>query len=574
MKRIQGMYPLRWFFDLKIIWKLAIIIGFLLLSSVAAGVYSYRAITELGNKTSGLFFSNTRGLVGVKTCQTDLANLGSILNGITQRGEMGNASNMRIYINQINGHFDNLKRIVPNMDEAVQYSFQDADEAWQELRKTLLDCVEHPQKYANTPQGRSLSARVNAINRPFIVLENDMQERGIAAVKSATKKAQDKAKIVIISILFIILIAVLIALLTIFAISAPLYKLRQAMMGLAQGNLRMPRLSSPTGDEIGETAKAYEESINQLRGMISGVTGVTASLTAIVSELSPQIAAAGSAAEMVSQTMNELARGTQEQARAADDVANTIHSVVGRIDRAESQTRVIADYSSTVIAEAKQGEEDTQAIMSHINDLVYASSRATTVIQDLQQHSQQIEEIIGKIREITEQTQLLALNASIEAARAGEYGRGFGVVAHEVGKLAHKSAQAVQDVEQVLGNIQGLVLNAVQVMEDSVEKANQGQKKIGETSERFNQIFASINKVAAEIQMVAKETSDLSQANQRVLEEIDTIAAISEQTAANTEEVMATVENQADSVNKVARGMKQLTEYSDGLSQSVSKFNL
>lgn len=574
MKKFQWSFIFQWFLDLKIIWKLAIIISFLLLSSIAAGGYSYLAVSELGTKTSSLFFSNTQGLIEVKTCQTDLVNLNSVLMGIILRGETSNAANMKQFITQIDGHVSNLRRIVPGMDPTVQFTFEDAEKNWQGLRKTLLDCAANPGEYVNSAKGRSLSGRNNAITRPFMVLENDMQKQGLDAVKGAVGRAQAKSKFIGLFILIILIVTVSIAALTIITVSQPLYKLRQAMLGLAHGNLRIPHLSSPTRDEIGETAKAYEDSVKQLRQMISGVSEVTTLLTAFVSELSPQIAAAGSAADIVSQTMNELAKGTQEQARAADEVANTIHGVVEQIDFAGNKTRMIADYSTTVIAEAKQGEEDTQAILHHISDLANASDRATTVIQDLQHHSHLIEEIIGKIREITEQTQLLALNASIEAARAGEYGRGFGVVAHEVGKLAQKSSQAVQDVEQVLGNIQSLVANAVQVMEDSVVKANVGRKMIGETSDRFNQIFASINKVAVEIQAVAKETANLSEANQKILGEIDTIAAISEQTAANTEEVMATVENQASSVNNVAKGMRRLTEFSDDLGQSVGKFRL
>ena len=559
----------RWFYNLKTAWKLVMIIGILFLAQISAGFFSYLSMKGLSSDTKKVFFQNVQSMKTVSYIRLDLAEMQYLLFNIINRGEVSAASMLENRVVRMDGHISTLKGA---MGEG--YTIVELENEWNDKRERFMNLAKNPQSYAGTTQGRQLIQSLNNINTKVQIIEDESREMGLESSDRITKRVTGtSSKIGVVMLLFFLVVFV-IGFFTIRAISDPLLKLRQAMIGLSKGNLQIPNLPPASTDEIGETAKAYEESVKQLRQMISGVSEVTTSLTAIVSELSPQVSATGSAADMVSQTMNELAKGTQEQARAADEVANTIHGVVEQIVGAGNKTRVIADYSTTVIAEAKQGEEDTQSILHHINDLADASNRATTVIQDLQEHSHQIEEIIGKIREITEQTQLLALNASIEAARAGEYGRGFGVVAHEVGKLAQKSSQAVQDVEMVLGNIQSLVTSAVQVMEDSVDKANEGRKMIGETSERFNQIFASINKVAAEIQSVAKETSMLSTANQRVLEEIDTIAAISEQTAANTEEVMATVENQANSVVKVARGMRRLSDFSDDLEQSVSRFRL
>lgn len=566
---MKALFKFRWFYNLKTMWKLIMIIGILLLAQVIAGFFSFFSMKGLGEETKKVFFQNVQSMKAISYARLDLAEMQYNLFNIVNRGEVSAALLLKNRIDRMDGHIKSLKSSM-----GKEYSVMDLEEEWASKRERFLDLAKNPQAYVGDVKGRQLLQSLTSITSKTNVIEDDSRLAGLQSSQDTIEKAAGRSKIITLMMLITFVFVFALGFLTIQAISNPLLKLRQAMIGLSKGNLQMPKLPETSRDEIGETAKAYEESVKQLRQMISGVSEVTSSLTTIVSDISPQIAAAGAAADMVSQTMNELAKGTQEQARAADEVANTIHGVVEQIDRAGNKTRVIADYSTTVIAEAKQGEEDTQAILKHINDLATASDKATLVIQDLQHHSHQIEEIIGKIREITEQTQLLALNASIEAARAGEYGRGFGVVAHEVGKLAQKSSQAVQDVEQVLGNIQNLVTNAVQVMEEGVVKANEGRKMIGETSERFNQIFASINKVAVEIQSVAKETANLSHANQKVLEEIDTIAAISEQTAANTEEVMATVENQANSVGKVAKGMRRLTDFSDDLGQSVSKFRL
>ena len=568
MEWLKNMIRFMWFRNIKITWKLIFIVAVLSLAGIVGGIISAFTLNDLGKRTNSLFFNNMQGVLEVNYTKLDVDEVRYNIYNIVNRGEVSAVPMVKQFIGRMDMHISTLKKKFPTVD--IDY----LEETWALQKPKMERLLENPDAFVKTQEGRGLNQGVESIWRDLLLLEADAQTIGINDLKKETKVAQDKANMMVIFVIVMLGIALVLGFFTIISISRPLSRLRQSMLALSKGNLKNPELTSNTKDEIGETTAAYEASIRQLREMIGRVSEVTTSLTDIVGELTPQIASAGSAAEVVTQTMNELSKGTQEQARAADEVANTIHLIVDQIERVNRETQVIADYSTTVIAEAKQGEEDTQEIMTQVTDLANASNKATGVIQNLHQYSQEIEEIVGKIREITEQTQLLALNASIEAARAGEYGRGFGVVAHEVGKLAQKSSRSVQDVEQVLGNIRNMVLEAIKVMEEGVSKANEGKRRIVETSERFNQIFASINKVAAEIQVVAGETANLTQANQKVLEEIDTIAAISEETAANTEEVMATVENQANSVNEVANGMRRLNDFSEDLDQSVSRFRL
>ena len=571
LEKVLYLIKFKWFSNLKTVWKLVLILGVLSLAGVGGGIYSSITLDQLGKQTNSLFFNTVQAILEASYTKIDIDEVRFNVYNIVNRGDVHVVDMLKRFVPRMDMHVVTLKKKVDTESvESVLY-FEDT---WERHKPKFLEAIENPNDFVGTQKGRALSQSVQSLWQDVILIETDLQNISIKDLKKATedaKKKSDGMKYFVGAMLFV---ALLLGFFTVTSISKPLRSLRQAMIGLAQGDLQLPKLSSATKDEIGETSKAYEESLKQLREMIAGVSLVTGTLTSLVTEISPQIEATGAAADMVSQTMNELAKGTQETARAADEAACTIHNVVEQVERANSKAQVIANYSTTVIAEAKQGEEDTKAILNQVNELASASNKATGVIHNLEGHSHQIEEIIGKIREITEQTQLLSLNASIEAARAGEYGRGFGVVAHEVGKLAQKSAQAVQDVEQVLGNIQTMVMDAVHVMEEGVSKANDGKRMISETSERFNQIFGSINKVAAEIQEVADETSKLTAANQRVLEEIDTIAAISEQTAANTEEVMATVDSQASSVGEVSHGMKKLNEASEDLKRSVSKFRL
>jgi methyl-accepting chemotaxis protein len=556
---------LTWFYNLKTTTKLIAILGLLALTGAISGILGYFQISALNDRIQMVFANNVRGMNEISITSADLTNLNYIASTIVSQG-VNNGSGI-ITTDRMKTHVAVLKKMYPDDTDTIE-------EQMDRVIRGFNDALKNPQIYHDTAKGRQLLLTIQQLGNELNLLRDLAQEIGVANLEDTLNATSKTSRMMGIFTVLILIVSGLLGFITIRSIVQPLFRLKNAMVNLADGDLILPKMPAVYKDEIGETTKAYQESVTQLRGMIVGIREATGTLTQKVEELVPQVSAAGDAAVSVSRTMNELARGTQEQAKAADEVAGVVREVVQKITKVNQDTQVIADYSTTVIAEASQGQEDTKTIMVHINNVVDASEEAGTVIGNLLQHSEEISNIISKIREMTEQTQLLSLNASIEAARAGEYGRGFAVVAQEVGKLATRSGQSVQEIEAVLNNVQNLIAKAVQVMEVGVGRANEGRQVIAGTSERFNQIFGSINKVADQIREVAKETQSLNQANQKVMEAIDTIAAISEQTAASSQEVVATVENQSTNVAQIADGMDGLNAYFNELGEAVAKFKV
>lgn len=557
-----------WYYNLKTTAKLIIILGLLAVSGIVSGIIGSIQMSQLNDNINKVYSNNVGMMNEIMTTKIDISEIQFYAFNLVNSSDEKAADIFQNRINRFKTHTETIQKRIP---EDLLYNFNDH---MPKFVKYIEQAANNPKDFMGTAKGRTFLQSITTINGDMNTLQLDFQDMGTQNLKKMQDSASLASKVMTIFTIIMTIIALGMGVLTIGAIVNPLIRLRKAMVNLSEGDLVLPKMPVTFNDEIGQTTRAYQDSVKHLREMIAGVREVTGSLTHMIAEMTPQVNSTGEAASSVSLTMNELARGTQEQAKAADDIANTVHEVVQGIDKVNQETQIIANYSTTVIAEAKQGEEDAKTIMIHVNNLADASEKAGAVIGNLRQHSLEIGDIIGKIRDMTEQTQLLSLNASIEAARAGEYGRGFAVVAHEVGKLAKRSAQSVQEIEDVLGSIQSLIANAVQVMEVGVTRANEGRQVISGTSERFNQIFASINKVAEEIRGVAKETKSLSQANQKVMEAMDTIAAISEQTAASSQEVVATVENQSNSVAQIANGMKRLTTYSNDLDQAVSKFKV
>jgi methyl-accepting chemotaxis protein len=565
---------LGYFNNLKTTWKLIIIVGVLVVASILASGFSFISIKSWGKETKSLYYNNVQGITDTALFRTSIAVVNTVAANLVNRGDKSRLSDIQPNINRMDAYIVSIIAKAKNIDPTVVESAEYVNEAWEEIKSILNALLKEPDSYIGSQKGNALLSKFYSLNLDLDLLSSDMIKLGNQAIDKANNTAQKQSMSVLLYQLITIVLAALLVIITVRSISRPLHSLRMAMVGLAQGNLVLPKLPPVHRDEIGETSQAYQQSVQQLREMISIVTQVTGSLAEIAQDLSPQIEAAGSGAETVRITMNELVKGTQEEARAADDVSTTIYGVVNQINQVDKKTQVIASRSKEVISQAKQGEANSQTILERINELNESTGQATSVIRDLHEKSLHIEEIIGKIREITEQTQLLSLNASIEAARAGEQGRGFAVVAQEIGKLSEKSGDSVEDVTRVLDNIRSMISEAVLVMDRSCNRAQEGQADIVETSQYFQEIFTSINKVAVEIQSVAADISELTQANNRVLGEVNTIAAITEETAAHTEEVLATVDTQAASFQALTSYMNKLNSFSEQLQSLVSRFHV
>ena len=574
MIKLPRIPTLRFFNNLKTTWKLIIIVGVVVVASIWAGGFSYFSIQSWGKQTKSLYYNNVQGVTDTALFRSSIVVINTATVNLVTRSDKSRLSDIQPNIDRIDTYMASILSRAKNIDPTVVESAEYVNDAWNEIKSLLMDLLKSPDDFIGSAKGNAINSKFYSLNLDLDLLTSDMIKLGNRALDAANNNAKKQSASVLLYQFVTIVLAVILVIITVRSISHPLHSLRMAMVGLAQGNLVLPKLPPIYRDEIGETNQAYQQSVRQLREMINVVTQVTDSLAEIAKDLAPQIEAAGNGAETVRVTMNELVKGTQEEARAADDVSTTIYGVANQINQVDEKTQVIAVRSKKVIDQAKQGETNSQTILKRIDELNISTGQATTVIRELHGQSLYIEEIIGKIREITEQTQLLSLNASIEAARAGEQGRGFAVVAQEIGKLSEKSAHSVEDVTRVLDNIRSMIGEAVRVMEEGSNKVREGQSDIAETSQYFQEIFTSINEVAVEIQSVAADISQLTQANNRVLSEVDTIAAITEETAAHTEEVLATVDTQAASFQALTSGMNKLNDFSEQLQSLVSRFHV
>ncbi len=289
-----------------------------------------------------------------------------------------------------------------------------------------------------------------------------------------------------------------------------------AVRQLSGGDLRA---SLPAGDpqsrnEIHGIAHAFNEMAGAMRSLVRGVASTSAQVGGAADELQHAASAALESSAQASQSASGIAASVEQLSVSISHVADNANQAAQISEDAKAVTQ-----SGRQVVDRAMGE--LERVATDIND-------SATLIQSLGERSKQISSVVGVIREIAEQTNLLALNAAIEAARAGEQGRGFAVVADEVRKLAERTAMSTQEISSTVKAIleeTGFAVERMQSvstnMSGSVQLARDAGRSLASIDERAQQTVGTV-------QSIAESTREQSSASQEIARLVENIAKMAE----------------------------------------------
>lgn len=298
---------------------------------------------------------------------------------------------------------------------------------------------------------------------------------------------------------------------------------------IAKFDLSQP-INITSNDEIGELLKSLSSMQNQLRHVVSQVRDGAGSLKSLSKELA-------SSSASVADASNTQAESTSGMAASVEQLSVSVDQM--REHAADSTNLAIRSGEAS-----REGSIVARNAAHEMSTIVEGMRTSSIIVSDLGQLSTEISSIISVIKEIADQTNLLALNAAIEAARAGEQGRGFAVVADEVRKLAERTSLSTQQISDMIVRIQSGTHRAVEAMQAEVDRANHGEnlaRQAGEAIDQIERRAADVVKAVNDIQTALAEQSvaarDVSQRVEQIASMTETNSVASQKTSLTASEV-------------------------------------
>ncbi|WP_407639273.1 methyl-accepting chemotaxis protein [Bacillus tuaregi] len=272
--------------------------------------------------------------------------------------------------------------------------------------------------------------------------------------------------------------------------------------------------------------------------------------------------------------MQEIATGSETQANTSSELATAMSIFSGKVQEADEQSEHIQTASNQVLDLTKEGSLLMDASTKQMIKIDHIVKDSVQKVKTLDIQAQQISKLVVVIKDVADQTNLLALNAAIEAARAGEHGKGFAVVADEVRKLAEQTGSSVKDITGIVADIQNgfnLVTESLQAGYGEVEK---GTTQIDTTNKTFNVISSSVTQMGDSIHTIAANLSDIAATSEEMSSSIQEIAATAEESAAGIEQTSASIQETTSTMEEVTRSSRDLSELAEELDRMIRRFKL
>jgi methyl-accepting chemotaxis protein len=328
-------------------------------------------------------------------------------------------------------------------------------------------------------------------------------------------------------------------------ISASIHMLHETIVRVQSSNDLTQRAVVSGKDEIAQIGEAF----NLLMGSMQGIIRNVSESAERVRQSASQVAASTS----------HVSSGSQAQSEAAASIAATMEQMTVSIDQVAEHASEAHNSSLENGSLSSKGSEVILQVVNDMRRIADTVNQSSVIIQDLGKQSDEIYTIVQVIKDIADQTNLLALNAAIEAARAGEQGRGFAVVADEVRKLAERTSQSTRVIAEIVGKIQGGTKNAVSSMETGVSQVNQGVELAGQAGEAISQISSGAQKVSHAASDISAAIQEQSVASTDIAKNVERVAQMSDENHAAIQEVASAahnLENLAEELESAVRKFK------------------
>lgn len=354
----------------------------------------------------------------------------------------------------------------------------------------------------------------------------------------------------------------------------PLHKINNIVTIVADGDLTVPDMQYTSKDEIGQLINNVDKMKNNIKQLIYHLQQDAEKLSASAEELSASTEEINSRTEEVSTQISATAQQTQQSATASHESAYAMEETAQGVQRVAEASHTLNDASQDSSKLSQDGVHIVDHAQTQMTTILHSTDLVNNLVLKLSKQTEEIQSMTNVITDLTDQTNLLALNAAIEAARAGEAGKGFAVVADEVRKLADQSRASANAISALTADIKADTVSVEKAVAASLASVKDGVDIIGQAGESFTSISASIDLMTAQIQEVSATTQQLSAGAEQVTSSIQDISHAANTSSITVETISSVMEEQLATVQEVSSVAQDLSVSAQQLFEQISVFKV
>lgn len=390
------------------------------------------------------------------------------------------------------------------------------------------------------------------------------------------KMIQNERKRIISISVIIIAVSMILMLFMVKPMAKTMKNTKEYLSDLADGDLavepdeKLMKRKDELGDIYHTTVKLQHEFrkiVNNIKDSVDNLTTEADGLTEMAQGTRLTVDEVFDSVELINKSATMQAEHTVHAADNVSRIGEQIEYITQEVDTLTKEAGKMADAereSESIIKKLNRSNEDTIASITNVANQINVTNTSV----------KKIRKAASMIQNISEETDLLSLNASIEAARAGEAGKGFAVVAEQICKLADQSSSAAEQIEKIIEQVISESAKMVEIMEIVKDNVDEQQNKLEETKQKFNSVALGVDSSRGSIENIRQKMRVLGESSDAILQVIDNLAEISEKNVDSTEDTMASARDMTATMEELEYASTSLRELSSRLDNSLNIFKM